>query len=270
MLANHWVWRNSILGHHWVDLIMYAQWEEERTVYFGGKHITLKRGQQVTTTRQLMQRWNTNPKMVLKTLEIFEEERMIECEKNNRMTIITLCNYDDHQSSFVGSTDPDIDMDSGSASVAIRKRKKKRDGKQIKEDNNKITKKEKQIIVVDDDELQKKYSEIFLSEEKIKQGSKAFSMPPEKFRKIVEGIVNEWIFTNEKDWSLDHLRNYIKKVIGDVSTTNSNQKKNAGQEDNAKENKRDSEREGAGQNAGGDPLERAPIRGSKKRADKPQ
>lgn len=259
MITDNWIWRDSRLSHHWIDLLIYTQWEENKTVYFGGRRIELKRGQQVTSTRLLMLRWNTNPKMVLKTLNIFEEENMIICEKTTKMTLITVCNYDRYQ--VLAGDNPD-DPSSYSDGTYNRQRKRKR--KQTKEDNKKKNIKEKQIVVDDDMEHQKIDPEFFLTEEKIKQGSEAFSITPEKYIEIVNGIMKEWIFTNEKDWSLDHLRNSIKKVMGNVSTTKSKKKKN---EKRTNENEQDNGRGAAGQDAKRNPLERATIRRSEEGAD---
>lgn len=211
LLADHWVWRNSILGHHWVDLIMFAEYEE-KSVYFGGQQVLLKRGQQVTTTRLLMARWNTNPKMVLKTLEIFEKEKMIKCVKNNRMTIITLRNYDKHQAGLAAILGPNTDDFSDTVS-ATNPSKRKRDGKQTKEDNNITIKKDKQIIVVDETERQKIVSEVFLNKNKIKEGCELFGITPDEYKGLVDEVVKEWKFTNEEDWSVEHLRNIIRKKI---------------------------------------------------------
>ena len=263
LLADHWVWRNSILGHHWVDLIMFAEYEE-KSVYFGGQQVLLKRGQQVTTTRLLMARWNTNPKMVLKTLEIFEKEKMIKCVKNNRMTIITLRNYDKHQAGLAAILGPNTDDISDNIS-AKKLSKRKRDGKQTKEENNTTIKKDKQIIVVDEKERQKIVSEVFFSEEKIKEGCELFKITPQKYKELANEVLKEWKFGNEQDWSVEHFKNAMR-VKHNIS--NSKNEKLVEANENAKENKPNNGRAGAGQVSRRNPLERVSIRGSEKNPDK--
>ena len=258
LLADHWVWRNSILGHHWVDLIMFAEYEE-KTVYFGGQQVLLKRGQQVTTTRLLMARWNTNPKMVLKTLEIFEKEDMIKCVKNNRMTIITLSNYDKHQSALAAILGPNTDDYLGAFS-SNNQSKRKRIGKQTKEYNNTTKQEDKKNIVVDDAERQRIVSEVFLNKDKVIEGCELFEITKEKYKKLVEEVVKDWKFTNEDEWTIEHLRNSIRVKLN----YNKQNKRNG---ENSKKIKRDDERTGTGQDASGDPLERVTIRSSKKRTD---
>ena len=259
MIVNHWVWRDSRLGHHWIDILLYAQWEDKKTVYFAGKHITLRRGQQVTSTRLLMLRWNTNPKMVLKTLKIFEEENMITCRRTTGMTLISVCNYDDYQSGIMEYSEGGPGGNSeGAAKTAGNRRRK-----QNKEDN-KIKNTEIKQIVVDVDERQKLVLDDFLSEEKVRHGCGVFKISEEIYRSLVEEIVKEWRFTDEEDWSLDHLRNTMRKK---VNLRNKKTKRNGKKTD---EDERDRGRDGAGQNAGGDPFERATIRGSRKKADSPQ
>lgn len=264
MLASHWVWRNTILGHHWVDLLMYAQWEDEKSVFFGGKQVLLKRGQQVTTTRLLTARWNTNPKMVLKTLEIFENEKMIECMKDNRMTIISICKYDDYQTMIEGKFLPKKGYDSAAMPLP-KKSKRKRSGKQTEEDNNTTIEKDKQIIVVDDEEKQKIISEVFLSENKIKEGCDLFKITPDKYIELVGEVVKDWKFINLKEWTFEHLRNAIRVKL---KKSNQNLNDNANFSKKAKENKRDDGRAGTGQDVTGNPLERVAIRSSKKGSNK--
>lgn len=141
-IANHWVWHDGKLAHRWMDLLIQASWENN-TVYFGGSRVNLRRGQLVTTTRLLMSRWRTNARMVLKVLNIFEEEKMIRCKKNKEMTLISVCNFDVYQSPYGPQISPYNALDSPPDFDQIaehrRNRKRKRNKENNKQENNNKT-----------------------------------------------------------------------------------------------------------------------------------
>jgi len=95
-VRQHWIWRMPIQAVRWLDLIMMAAWEDY-VVELGNGSIYVKRGQIATTTRVLQGIWQTNAKTVLALLEKLERNGMVELEKNTRMTLITIVNYDKFQ-----------------------------------------------------------------------------------------------------------------------------------------------------------------------------
>lgn len=135
-IANHWVWKDGRIAHRWMDLLIQAEYEN-RTVFFDGVRVDLKRGQFVTTTRLLMGRWRTNPRTVLKVLDMFESDKMIRCKKTNEMTIISICNFDEYQSIPRDQNPSDISPYSSAIFDAEVEQKGKRKKKRIKEYNKK-------------------------------------------------------------------------------------------------------------------------------------
>ena len=131
-IDRHWVWSDGRTAHRWMDLIIQAAWENKAT-FFGGSRIELKRGQLVTTTRLLMARWRTNPKMVLKVLDMFEKDKMIRCKKLSDMTIITICNFDAYQSNANTSFEQENHRDFSPEIEEGGKHERKRQRKQTKE-----------------------------------------------------------------------------------------------------------------------------------------
>ena len=98
-IAYHWIWNSSKHFQRWVDMLFMASWEK-KTIIFNRKTVVLKRGQFVTSSRELQRRWGTNAKGVHMFLSTLVSDGMINCITNNIMTLITIVNYDKYQSVF--------------------------------------------------------------------------------------------------------------------------------------------------------------------------
>lgn len=95
-IQNHWIWKNYFYARRWQDLIFLAQWKDS-DVDLGKRTIHLKRGQFLTSTRQLMALWHTNTTTVLDFLRVLEKNEMITRKRSGNVSIITICNYDKYQ-----------------------------------------------------------------------------------------------------------------------------------------------------------------------------
>ena len=188
-IENHWVWKDGRMAHRWMDLIIQAQWEN-KTVYFDGVRVDLKRGQLITTTRLLMGRWRTNPRIVLKSLEIFENDKMIRCKKTTEMTIITICNYDAYQSILAEKNPPVHSPYSSSENDDGAERKGKRKGKCIKKDNKE---EDKNIISQQSvrEENLKFFEQLRNAEISIDEMTMRFSCSKQELLKLLDAFVKE-------------------------------------------------------------------------------
>lgn len=83
-------------GQAWIDLILMAN-QADSTVLFGGKFITLKSGQFLTSMQKLSRKWRWDRRTVRKFLKILVDEDMICLRSNNRNTLITINNYNIYQ-----------------------------------------------------------------------------------------------------------------------------------------------------------------------------
>lgn len=188
-IENHWVWKDGRMAHRWMDLIIQAQWEN-KTVYFDGVRVDLKRGQLITTTRLLMGRWRTNPRIVLKSLEIFENDKMIRCKKTTEMTIITICNYDAYQSILAEKNPPVHSPYSSSENDDGAERKGKRKGKCIK----KVNKEEDKNIISHQsvrEENLKFFEQLRNAEISIDEMTMRFSCSKQELLKLLDAFVKE-------------------------------------------------------------------------------
>ena len=220
-IANHWVWKDGRMAHRWMDLLIQAQWEN-KTVYFDGERVDLKRGQFITTTRLLMGRWRTNPRIVLKSLEIFEKDKMIRCKKTTEMTIITICNYDAYQSKFgeqnISNQSPFSFNENDDDTERGRKRQEKRQKKRIKEDKNKEENITKTSSVV---ERAPTHEEVFEDFFNAQAAVEAFCMTEsidiETCKKLAQEVINDWNLSGQTHQSLSdgrrHLLNQLRIKI---------------------------------------------------------
>ena len=76
----------------WIDLLLLANHEDKRTM-FDGKPVVVKRGQRITSVRQLAERWHWGNNRTLNFLKMLENEQMIVKESDNRRTLLTIVNY---------------------------------------------------------------------------------------------------------------------------------------------------------------------------------
>lgn len=83
----------------WLDLIQSARFEDsEITSHIGNYEITWNRGQYPVSTSFLAKRWEWSVQKVRTFLEKLKKEKMITTNNEQGVKIITLCNYDEYNS----------------------------------------------------------------------------------------------------------------------------------------------------------------------------
>ena len=80
----------------WIDLLLLANHEDKETI-FDKKPILVKRGQRITSVRELSARWGWGKDKTLRFLRLLESEKMIVKESDSRRTLITIVNYGTYQ-----------------------------------------------------------------------------------------------------------------------------------------------------------------------------
>ena len=253
-IMEHWVWNTSSKRfQRWVDLLFLASWKDHE-VGFGSTMVKLKRGQIVTSLRRLMSRWKTNNTTVSTTLKLFVDNGMIKLNRTKSYYLITVINYDKYQrlSSLVkelsvaqhiseqtlhpntdSTTEIVADETPESEHLWVQKRVQKR--VPIEQDNNIIIN-NKQQLVVDDARAKDFFAEVS-SETKTEQGCMTYGITPEQYKTLAYAIVNDWLFTNETDWSLKHFANTMRiKAREFKRNKQDNGRDNTGHQGNNQEN----------------------------------
>lgn len=80
----------------WIDLLLLANHEDKETI-FDKKPILVKRGQRITSVRELSDRWGWGKDKTLRFLRLLESEKMIVKESDSRKTLLTIVNYSIYQ-----------------------------------------------------------------------------------------------------------------------------------------------------------------------------
>lgn len=95
-LQSHWLWEDAELLRAWLDLLMMANFRT-RKVRVGSNLVTVGRGQFITSTVKLQERWGWGRGRLYRFLTTLESDRMISRQSDNQKTIITIMNYDIYQ-----------------------------------------------------------------------------------------------------------------------------------------------------------------------------
>lgn len=92
-IADHWVFNDqfSTFGA-WVDLLLMANYKDAK-IYTSGELINVEKGSFITSIVKLGNRWNRDRKWVSKFLDNLEKDKMITQKRDNRFTVISICNY---------------------------------------------------------------------------------------------------------------------------------------------------------------------------------
>lgn len=80
----------------WIDLIMMAN-HEDKQILFNGKFIEVKRGEKITSLKQLSDRWRWSTGKVKRFLNLLESGSMIELKTKRRYTSYRVVNYNVYQ-----------------------------------------------------------------------------------------------------------------------------------------------------------------------------
>ena len=95
-ITAHWIWSNPVLFQRWVWMILTANYDN-REVAFCGHRVSLQRGQLAVNLSYLSKLWHISSQAVSKFLVKLEVEGMVSRSVNDKVTVITICNYDRYQ-----------------------------------------------------------------------------------------------------------------------------------------------------------------------------
>ena len=104
----HWVWKNPVYFKRWAELIMMANYDN-REVSFSCHRLMLQRGQLAVNLSYLSKTWNISTQAVLKFLVKLEVSGMVTRVVDDKVTVITICNYDRYQLKMGTVVDGSVD-----------------------------------------------------------------------------------------------------------------------------------------------------------------
>lgn len=90
----------------WIDLLLLAEWRNERSFFHRGIEVVVKRGQVAISLDDLHKRWQLSVNTVRSRLSEMKKDGRIELETNNVISRITILNYEKYQGiDFAPDTD---------------------------------------------------------------------------------------------------------------------------------------------------------------------
>lgn len=129
-LADHWLAQDLQKLGWWIMLLLRVN-HEDKKVLAGNQLIELKRGQIVASLTYLAELWKTSKRTAERFVELLEHDKMVSRCTRQRITILTICNYEDYQESKrSGCAEPCAD----DAPIGIRQvseTKKEKEGEEI-------------------------------------------------------------------------------------------------------------------------------------------
>lgn len=99
-IQDHWIWqekRKFSKAEAWIDLLMMVN-HEDKKVPLGNELILVKRGQRITSIRQLCDRWGWSNTKVTQFLKMMQTDGMLTVKSDTKKTVIAIENYDVYQS----------------------------------------------------------------------------------------------------------------------------------------------------------------------------
>lgn len=95
-ISKHWIFQDANKFKWWIDLLLNASHEDNKFL-LGDRLIEVKRGQQIISLSFLANRWETSKRTVLRFLTLLESDGMCNRITHQKVTILTICNYESYQ-----------------------------------------------------------------------------------------------------------------------------------------------------------------------------
>ena len=107
-IVAHWIWSNPVLFQRWLWMILSANYDD-REVSFCYHRIMLHRGQLAVNLSYLSKIWHVSSQATHKFLVKLEDSGMVTRTVDDKVTVITICNYDRYQLKMGASVDGLVD-----------------------------------------------------------------------------------------------------------------------------------------------------------------
>ncbi|WP_020006191.1 DnaD domain-containing protein [Salinicoccus albus] len=140
-VEDHWMFkekRTFSKFEAWVALLLMVNHKDGKTT-IGNQLIEVKRGQRITSIKQLSENWRWSRTKVKAYLEMLKDDEMIDIKTTTKYTLVTIANYDFYQSEEGRkNTQKDINQTSNEHQKDIRKTSTKHQKDTNNNDNNEL------------------------------------------------------------------------------------------------------------------------------------
>ena len=98
-IKKHWIWQDPIKFQWWIDILLSVN-HSGKKVNIGYDIFDCEPGQSIKSLKNWADEWNVSKDTVRNFFTLLKKDRMIIAENLKKTTRITVCNYDDYQSSL--------------------------------------------------------------------------------------------------------------------------------------------------------------------------
>lgn len=102
-IVDHWIYQESEALKVWLTLLIEAN-HEKKTHMFNGAMTTIQRGQLVCGRHSLAEKTGVSENKIRRYIGLLESEGMINQQKTNKYSVITIANYAEYQNVHQQST----------------------------------------------------------------------------------------------------------------------------------------------------------------------
>lgn len=98
IIWDDWIWQDKPFsrGQAWIDLILMANHSENKA-FMDGRLIEVERGQLITSTRKLSEKWGWSRTKVVDFLKVLSSDKKVIVKSDTKKTVIIIINYSLYQ-----------------------------------------------------------------------------------------------------------------------------------------------------------------------------
>jgi hypothetical protein len=185
-ITNHWIFQDAEKFKWWIDMILLASHEEKKTLV-GGKLVDFKRGQIIASLSFFSKRWGRSKEKVLNFLKLLESDQMIDRCTDQKISIITICKYEDYQKvEDQQPTDVPTDNKTDVRPMSDRCSTETKNVEECKRNNNTYSAHAREGIVTWNADTEKGYASTFISQGSAIPFAKRVGKTPQEVVKLLE------------------------------------------------------------------------------------
>lgn len=135
-IMDHWIAQDNEYLAVWVRMLAEANFSDRKSV-INGALVEVKRGQLIFGLESYSEKTGVSVRRLRKLLELLESDRMIDRQKSNKFSLISIVNYakhqdDDRQTAGKGQADDKQTASEGQAKGNTIRSKELQEGKELK------------------------------------------------------------------------------------------------------------------------------------------
>lgn len=107
-IREHWIFEHPDMLRAWIDLLMWANWDDRTKVYKMKKY-EIKKGDVCASYDLMSRKWNMSIGKVRRFIKLLQNDKMIDIDTSYGFTLIKIVNYAQYQTNGNKQTDKQID-----------------------------------------------------------------------------------------------------------------------------------------------------------------